>query len=248
MLRSLCAALALCLVLPFTSEAEDSDPAAGLSRAEIETIVREYLIEHPQVIVEALQKMQEREEMAQAERTRRMIIAHADRLDDPTGRFVAGNPEGDVTIVEFFDYRCGYCKRVMPTLFDEVERDGNVRLVFKEFPVLGDDSVLAARAGIAAAAQGRYRDMHLALMQTRGGLTEAKIMSIAGDLGLDTAELKRQMFSSTTEAEISANYELAQLLGIRGTPGFVIGTEVVPGAISPEQFRQFIDAARKSSG
>lgn len=248
MIRILCAALALVLFALQPASAADSDPAEGMSKAEIETIVRDYLMAHPEVIVEALQEMQAREEQAQAERQRRMVVAHAERLDDPTGRFVAGNPDGDVTIVEFFDYRCGYCKRVMPTLFDEVERDGNVRLVFKEYPVLGEDSVLGARAAVAAARQDRYRDMHLALMQTRGGLTEDKIMAIAEDLGLDTAQLRLDMVAPETETHLARNYELGQILGIRGTPGFVIGTQVVPGAIGPDRFRQLIAEARKSNG
>ncbi|WP_417516760.1 DsbA family protein [Minwuia sp.] len=230
--------------------ADDARPtaASGLTEPEIRTIVREYLMEHPEIIVEALQIYQQREEMAEAARAREMLLAHRDRLDDPTGKFVAGNPDGDVTIVEFFDYRCGFCKKVMPALLDEVARDGNVRLVLKEFPVLGEDSVRAARAAIAAARQDRYYDMHLAMMQTRGNLTEAKIMSIALDLGLDVDQLKTDMASPEVEDEITRNYELAQLLNIRGTPGFIIGDTMVPGAINAQQFRELIEKARQSKG
>jgi protein-disulfide isomerase len=240
----LTAVLALGLAAPAWAD----ENAPRLSEEEIEELVRDYLLKNPEVIVEALQVYQQRQEQAEAEQARRMLLAHADRLDDPTGRFVAGNPDGDVTIVEFFDYRCGFCKRVMPTLLDEVQRDGNVRLVFKEFPVLGEESVRAARAGIAAARQGRYYDMHLALMQTRGSLTEERIMAIAGDLGLDTEQMKRDMISPETEAEISRNYELAQALNIRGTPAFVIGEELVPGAIGPERMQALIERARASDG
>jgi protein-disulfide isomerase len=222
--------------------------AANLDDAQVEQIVRDYLLKHPEVIVEALQLYQEREEQAEADRAKQMLMSHRDRLDDPTGQFVSGNPQGDVTIVEFFDYRCSFCKRVMPALLDEVEKDGNIRLVFKEFPVLGEDSVRAARAGIAAARQNRYYDMHLALMQTRGSLSEEKILSIAGDLGLDLDQLRLDMASPETEAELSRNYELAQILNIRGTPGFVIGDELVPGAINAEQFRALIEQARRSNG
>ncbi|WP_416900009.1 MAG: DsbA family protein [Minwuia sp.] len=228
--------------------ADDTAAAKGLTPAEVEKIVHEYLMKHPEVIVESLQRFQERQDMAEAERAKAMLAAHRDRLDDPTGRFTAGNPDGDVTIVEFFDYRCGYCKRVMPSLFDEVAKDGGVKLVFKEFPVLGEDSVRAARAAIAAARQDRYYDMHLALMQTRGDLSEQKIMSIAGDLGLDTAKLKDDMRAPEVEEELARNYELAQILNIRGTPGFVIGDELVPGAISAQQFRDLIQRARDARG
>jgi len=238
---------ALSLFAVASVQAEDRNEH-GLTEAQVKEIVRDYLLENPEVIVEALQIYQEREEQAEAEKARQMLMAHRDRLDDPTGRFVAGNPQGDVTIVEFFDYRCGYCKRVMPELLDEVRKDGNVRLVFKEFPVLGEESVMAARAGIAAAQQNRYYDMHLAMMQTRGGLSEARIMAIAQGLGLDLDRLRADMASPETEEEISRNYELAQILNIRGTPGFVIGDELVPGTISAEQFRALIERARQSNG
>lgn len=241
-------AIAATILLIGTPSIADEAKATDLSESQVEQIVRDYLLKNPEVIVEALQLYQEREEQAEADRAKQMLMAHRDRLDDPTGRFVSGNPQGDVTIVEFFDYRCSFCKRVLPALLDEVRKDGNVRLVFKEFPVLGDDSVRAARAGIAAAQQNRYYDMHLALMQTRGNLTEDKILSIAGDLGLDVERLRADMSSPETEAEIARNYELAQILNIRGTPGFVIGDELVPGAINAEQFRALIAQARRSNG
>lgn len=241
-------ALAVTLVLLAVPAQADDSAGQNLSEAQVEQIVRDYLLKNPEVIVEALQLYQEREEQAEADRAKQMLMAHRDRLDDPTGQFVAGNPQGDVTIVEFFDYRCSFCKRVMPALLDEVEKDGNVRLVFKEFPVLGEDSVRAARAGIAAARQNRYYDMHLAMMQTRGNLSEAKILSIAVDLGLDVEQLLADMTSPETEAELASNYELAQLLNIRGTPGFVIGDELVPGAINADQFRALIQQARNSNG
>lgn len=242
------AALFLAMLTVFVPVQADEAAKHNLSDAEVEQIVRDYLLRNPEVIVEALQIYQEREEQAEAERAKQMLMAHRDRLDDPTGQFVAGNPQGDVTIVEFFDYRCSFCKRVMPALLDEVLTDGNVRLVFKEFPVLGEDSVRAARAGIAAARQNRYYDMHLALMQTRGALTEEKILSIADDLGLNLDRLRKDMTSPETEAELASNYELAQVLSIRGTPAFVIGDELVPGAINAEQFRALIQQARQSNG
>jgi len=239
--------LALLIALTGLTAAASADDKS-LSEAEVEAIVKDYLLKHPEVIVEALQLYQERQEQAEAERARHMLQASRDRLDDPTGAFVFGNPDGDVTIVEFFDYRCSYCKRVMPTLLDEVQRDGNVRLVFKEFPVLGEDSVRAARAGIAAARQGRYYDMHLALMQSRGQLPEEKLVAMAADLGLDVAQFRADMKSRATDDEIATNYELAQALNFRGTPSFVIGNELVPGAIDARQFRALIEKARQENG
>lgn len=241
-------ALALLFALPVQAEEAKPDDQARIEQAKIEQIVRDYLKRHPEVIVEALQEMQRREEVAERERTSAMIAAHMTQLDDPTGRFVAGNPDGDVTVVEFFDYRCGYCKRAFPSLMEAIHKDGNVRLVFKEFPILGEDSVLAARGALAAAKQDRYYDMHVALMQERGSYTEDKVLAIARDLGLDAAALKADMQSPDVDAAISRNYTLARTLKITGTPGFIIGDQVIPGAISTEQMLSLIAKARDARG
>lgn len=235
--------LAFLFVLPV--QAQDSDPE---EQARIEQIVRDYLMRHPEVIVEALQEMQRREEIAERERTSAMIAAHMTQLDDPTGRFVAGNPDGDVTVVEFFDYRCGYCKRAFPALMEAIHRDGNVRLVFKEFPILGEDSVLAARGALAAAKQDRYYDMHVALMQERGSYTLARVLAVARDLGLDVKTLQADMVSPEVDAAISRNRTLARTLKITGTPGFIIGDQVIPGAISTEQMLSLIAQVRDARG
>ncbi|MEC9347388.1 MAG: DsbA family protein [Pseudomonadota bacterium] len=225
-----------------------ADEAPVTDRAGIETIVREYLLKHPEVIVEALQAMQAREEQARLDQQKSMIAAHAGRLDDGSNTFVLGNPAGDVTIVEFFDYRCGYCKRVLPGLIDTVQRDGKVRLVMKEFPILGEDSVIAAKAAIAAAGQGRYADMHLALMAERGGYTEEKVLAIGKDLGLDVERMRGDMASPATQAVIEANYGIAQALQINGTPAFIIGNDLAPGAIPPARIQEMIAAARAAKG
>lgn len=250
MIRTIFASL-ICLLLALPAMADSHKAADGVAvqdKAAIERIVRDYLVRHPEVIVEALQEMQRRETLAEAERSRAMIAAHITRLDDPTGRFVAGNPDGDVTVVEFFDYRCGYCKRAFPSLMEAITQDGNVRLVFKEFPILGEDSMLAARAALAAARQDRYYDMHVALMQERGSYTLAKVLAIALDLGLDVDALRRDMDAPEVEAAISTNYELARALKITGTPGFIIGDQVIPGAISTEQMLSLIEKARDAKG
>lgn len=236
-------ALAATLAMPAAAEQVDTT-----DRAAIEKIVREYLLKHPEVIVEALQEMQAREEQAAAERARQMIAAHRTQLDDPSGAFVVGNANGDVTVVEFFDYRCGYCKRVMPGLLQQIESDGGVRLVLKEFPILGPDSVLASRAAVAATRQDRYYDMHVALMRERGAFTEEKLLAIGRDLGLDVKRMQADMYAPETEAVIARNHELARILDISGTPGFVIGDRLVPGAISAEQLQHLIDEARRANG
>jgi len=238
-------AVALALFLAAPAQAQQSTPDAN---TKIEQVVRDYLLRHPEVIVEALQEMQRREQVAEQERASAMIAAHATQLDDPTGRFVAGNPNGDVTVVEFFDYRCGYCKRAFPSLMEAIQADGNVRLVFKEFPILGDDSVLAARAALAAARQDRYYDMHVALMQERGSFTEGKVLAIGHDLGLDVEALRVDMNSPQVDAAINTNRSLARTLNITGTPGFIIGDQVIPGAISTQQMLSLIAKTRDAKG
>ncbi|MDF1722076.1 MAG: DsbA family protein [Minwuia sp.] len=250
MIRTIFASIiCLFMALPVLADSHKVDEGAAVpDKAVIEQIVRDYLVRNPEVIVEALQEMQRREQLAEAERSRAVIAAHMTKLDDPTGRFVAGNPDGDVTVVEFFDYRCSYCKRAFPALMEAITQDGNVRLVFKEFPILGEDSVLAARAAIAAARQDRYYDMHVALMQERGSYSLAKVLAIALDLGLDIEALRRDMDAPEVDAAISTNYELARALNITGTPGFIIGDQVVPGAISTEQMLSMIARARDARG
>lgn len=224
-----------------------AEPAATPDKAAIEKIVREYLIKNPEIIAEALTELQRREELAEAQRTSDAIRAHAASLDDKSGNFIFGNPNGDVTVVEFFDYRCGYCKRVMPTLLDEVREDGNVKLVFREFPILGKDSVLAARGAIAAAQQGKYYNMHLALMSERGSFTEAKILEIAEDLGLDPIKLKADMYNKETQAELQKSYATGKAIGLRGTPAFIIGEKLYPGALRRDQLKQLIAEQRRAN-
>lgn len=247
MFRTVLVALAMLLFAGIPARA--ADPVApSLDRAGVEAIVRDYLMKHPEVILDALQAMQAREEQARLEQQQAMIAAHAERLDDPSGTFVLGNPQGDVTVVEFFDYRCGYCKRALPGLIDEVMRDGKVRLVLKEFPILGEDSVIASRGAIAAARQGRYGDMHLALMAERGSYSEEKVLAIGKDIGLDVAKLKADMASPETQAVIASNHEIARIMQINGTPAFIIGNTLAPGAIPPQRIRELIAAARAAKG
>jgi len=149
--------------------------------------------------------------------------------------------------VEFFDYRCGYCKQTFPEVMKAVEADGNIRLVLKEFPILGADSFLAAQAAIASIEQGKYLEFHTALMSSRGGLTMERIRSIATDVGLDLEKLEADMKKDAVRAVVEKNYALAKQLGISGTPAFVIGDEFIPGVISSEQMQALIAAARESA-
>ena len=209
--------------------------------------VRAYLLSNPQVLREVIAELGKQEEMAAAAERESLMTALSADLKNDGYSFVAGNPDGDVTIVEFFDYRCGYCKQSFPELMKAVEEDGNIRLVLKEFPILGAESFLAAQAAIASLEQGKYMEFHTALMESRGGITMERIRSIAADVGLDVAKLEADMKNESVREVVEKNYEIAKQLGISGTPAFIIGDEFVPGVISGEQMRQLIAAARESA-
>jgi len=213
----------------------------------IERIVREYLLANPEVLIEALREYQQRQKLA-AEQSSEQVISqrHGELTQDPATP-VIGNPDGDVVVVEFFDYRCPYCKAVAPMIKEEVASDGNVRLVMKEIPILGPKSVQAARAALAAAKQGKYDAFHFALMTRPGDMSDAHIDTVAGLVGLDIPRLRRDMESQEIEDALSRNLALAEAIGIRGTPAFIIGKTLVPGAIDAETFRQLIAETREQS-
>lgn len=233
------------------SAEEPAAPKSSFSETEtraIEDIVRDYLLEHPEVLLESMQRLEEKERLAKIEAQRAAIAANLEALSRDPDSPVLGNPEGDVTLVEFFDYRCPYCRKVTADLMDAVDKDGDIRLVFKEFPILGPDSVVAARAALAAAQQDRYRDFHIALMTTPGQLDEANILALAGDLGLDVDRLRQDMASEGVERQIRANHRLGQALQINGTPAFIVGSEIVPGAVPMQQLLELIRRERAKTG
>lgn len=225
--------------------AEERDEAAELSADRIESIVRDYLMREPEIIYEALQELQRRQNEAAAERQRQAVVANRDELHHDPAAPVGGNPDGDVTLVEFFDYRCMYCRRVVSSMQALLEDDDELRVVFKELPVLGEESVRAARAALASREQGEYVPFHFALMRA-DDLSEGAILELAADLGLDPQQLREDMRGPKVEAAIQANYSLANKLGIEGTPAFVIGDQVIPGAIDQARMRQLIEEARAS--
>jgi protein-disulfide isomerase len=207
---------------PMSSKAAELDP--------FEQRVREYLLKNPEVIMEALQVLQQRQRAAEAETFKRTIAERSeDILNDPAAP-VGGNPDGDVTLVEFFDYNCPYCRRVAPTVVDLEEADPGLRVVYKEFPILGPGSEFAARAALAARKQGKYVLFHNTLMRATDQVTEQTAIEIAREVGLDTERLEQDMRDPAIEEAIARNLQLANALGITGTPSFVIGDRMVPGA------------------
>ena len=177
---------------------------------------------------------------------RTSLASHPEALFSDLESPVAGNPDGDVTLVEFFDYHCAYCKRMRGPVMTVLEEDPGLRVVFKEFPILGPDSVVAARAALTSRNQNpdKYVEFHTALMSTRGRLTQPRILAIARDVGFDAERLETDMDSPEVTATIRRNLALARALGITGTPSLVIGTQLVPGAVSLRTLRQLIAQAR----
>jgi protein-disulfide isomerase len=238
------ALMALLLLAPIASAQETSITPA--QKAEIEKLVHDYIVAHPEVIKEAIQALQAKEEQSKADAQTQAVLENKDKLFNDPATPVAGNPMGDVTIVEFFDYHCPYCKAVAAPLQKLTEEDKGVRLVMKEFPILGQDSLLASQAALASVPQGKYWEFHQALMEHRGQFDMEVIKSIAAKVGLDPAKLEADMQSDTIKPIISANHDLAQTLDIGATPTFIIGDQVVEGAVPLERLKELIQKARGS--
>ena len=230
---------------PSFARADDAPPLTDKQQEAVKKLVHEYLVEHPEVMMEAIQAYREKERLASEENAKKALAQKADALTHDPNSVVLGNPNGDVTIVEFFDYHCPYCKAMADSSLDAVKTDGKVRMVMKELPILGPDSVLASRAAIASRKQHLYTEFHQALMHLKGPLNEGSVMQTAAAVGLNVDKLKKDMTDPEVESIISANLELAHAINIDGTPGWVIGDKVQAGAMSPQAFKQMIDDARK---
>lgn len=218
-------------------------------RAEFRAEVRAYLLANPEVIFEAIQILEERRDMASVDADREMVRSNTDELFRDGFSYSGGNPDGDVTIVEFLDYRCGYCKRAHPEIAELLDRDPNVRLVVKEFPILGPDSVLAGKLALAAMAidPARYKALNDAMMYFEGNLTERAAYQIAGDLGYDVAALRERARSVEIDDKLNRNYQLAQSLGLQGTPAFVVGDQIIRGYLPVDEMLAVVDEARAAS-
>lgn len=233
--------------IPGASVADDTATLSDAEALHVEKLIERYLDENPEVVVRAFRKYQQQQEEAQQLRQKENLANLRNLLENSDGSPVRGNPDGDVTLVEFFDYRCGYCKRVHGTVTNVVTSDGNVRLIYKEFPILGPESVFASRAslGVFFTQPLKYPAFHDALMTSRGQLSQARVLSIAEDMGLKPEDVKTAMKDPRVDEEIQRNIQLAQSLGINGTPGFVIGNQVVPGAVDENALKELIAKARQ---
>lgn len=233
------------LAAPASADVADMTDA---ERAAFREEVRAYLLEHPEVLMEAIGILEQRQAQEQTAADGELVAAHADALFHDGRSWVGGNPEGDVTMVEFFDYRCGYCRRAFPEVNDLLETDGNIRFIAKEFPILGEQSLLASRFAIATrnvAGDEVYHDVHDALMTMRADVTEPALRRLAEEFDLDADAIFDAMSAPEVDAEIKANHELAQTLGISGTPTFVVGDQMVRGYLPLDQMMQVVDQERE---
>ena len=218
-------------------------------RGEIEKIVKEYLIKHPEVLQEAMAELEKKQQFAETEKARSAIKNHSDALFNSPRQVVLGNPQGDVTFVEFFDYNCGYCKRALTDMTTLLNNDPKLKVVLKEFPVLGPGSVDAAQVAVAVRMQDKtgkkYLEFHQKLLGGRGQVDKAKALAAAKDVGLDMARIEKDLKSDEVAKTLEESMKLAEALGLNGTPSYVIGNDVVIGAVGLAGLTQKIQAARQ---
>ncbi|MFO0991955.1 MAG: DsbA family protein [Hyphomicrobiales bacterium] len=247
-MRRLIRLFAICFAI---TTAALSAYAAGFNdeqRNEIGGIIREYLLNNPELLREVSQELEKKEAAEDGARQKVALKDNADQIYRSSLDLVAGNPDGKVTMVEFFDYNCGYCKRAMPDVMRMVEEDKDLRLVMKEFPILGPGSQVAAKAALASKKQGKYWDFHLAMLGHDGHVETDTVMEIAKSVGLDVEKLKADMQSEEISAILDANMSLAQKLGIQGTPAFIIDETLIPGAIGFEGLSASVKQVRDQGG
>lgn len=213
--------------------------------AEFETQARDYLLENPEIVVEALQLLEDRKQRAELSELQAMIATRYNDIFLNTGDPIGGNADGDVTLVEFFDYNCPYCRKAAPTLKQAMDTDGKLKLVYKEWPILGPASVFAAKAALASKKQGKYAAYHEALMTYSGSINEAVTLTVAKQVGLDIDQLKLDMQDPAILDLITRNAKLASGLRITGTPTFVIGEKIIRGLVDLSALQGFIAEARE---
>jgi protein-disulfide isomerase len=219
-----------------------------LSRSDVEAIVKEYLLQNPEIVRDAFAELERRSIVAETEARRAALATHRSTLLRSARDAVLGNAEGDITLVEFFDYNCGYCRKSAADKRELLAKDTKLRIVLKEFPVLGPGSTEAARVSIAARMQGdarKFQDFHFRLLATRGQADQARALAVAKEVGLDVERIRKDMLVNEAGQIIDESTELANALGINGTPTYVVGEQLIVGAIGAAGLAEKISAERK---
>jgi len=237
------ASLMLVAVAP-AAEPNFSEP----QKTEIEQIIREYLVSHPEVLQEAIAELDKRQVAADTEKAKAAVAANAATIFDSPRQVVLGNAKGDVTLVEFFDYNCGYCRRALNDMLDLMKDDPNLKVVLKEFPVLGPGSLEAAQVAVAVRMQDKsgkkYLEFHQKLLGGRGQADKSRALAVAKDLGFDMPRIEKDLTGDEVRATIDENLKMADALGLNGTPSYVVGQEVVVGAVGLEALKGKVGTAR----
>jgi protein-disulfide isomerase len=246
LLRSTAAVLCLAAVAAAPARAQTFNDA---QRGEIERIVKDYLVAHPEVLQEAMSELEKRQSAAELEKQVAGVKQNKEALFNSTHQVTLGNPKGDVTMVEFFDYNCGYCKKAMGDMLTLLKTDPNLRVVLKEYPVLGPGSLEAAQVAVAARMQDKtgkkYLDFHQRLLGGHGPADKARALAAAKEAGFDMARLEKDMASDEVRETLKENMKVADAIGLNGTPSYIIGSDVVIGAQGYDVLKEKVDAARK---
>lgn len=225
-----------------------ADSFSDSQRTDIEAIIRNYLVSHPEVLEEAMAELGKRQTAAETQKHEASIAQNAAAIFNSPRQVVLGNKDGDVTFVEFFDYNCGYCKRAMGDMLALMKSDPKLKVVLKEFPVLSQGSVEAAQVAVAVRMQDpsgkKYLDFHQRLLGGRGAADKARALQAAKEAGLDTGRIEKDISSPEVRATIEENFKLAEAMGMNGTPSYVIGKQIVVGAVGLEGLREKIGIAR----
>jgi protein-disulfide isomerase len=248
-LRPFAAALfAILIAVPAAAPAR-AQSFTGDQRGEIERIVREYLLSHPELLQEVMSELEKRQAVAEAEKHRTAVKQYSEVIFSSPRQVTLGNTQGDVTVVEFFDYNCGYCKRAMSDMLDLMKNDAKLKFVLKEFPVLGEGSMQAAQVAAAVRMQDKsggkkYLEFHQKLLAGRGPADKARALAVAKEIGLDVARIEKDMAGDEVKAQLEESFKLAEALGLNGTPSYVVGNDVVVGAVGLNTLKEKVNAAR----
>lgn len=244
---SLLPALAFATALALPAQALDLEQMSDAEREAFRAEIRAYLLDNPEIIIEAVDVLEQREAAQQAIEDEKLVKANSDALFNDGHSWVGGNPDGDITLVEFMDYRCGYCRRAVSEVDGLLQADGNIRLIIKEFPILGEQSVLSSRFAIATqqlAGDEAYKSTHDALISFSGDIDEASLRRLGDGLGLDTDAILAHMNSDAVSDVIAANHALGQQLEISGTPSFVMDQRMLRGYVQQDAMQQMANEIR----
>ncbi len=243
--RFACLACACMILTAAPIGAAKAADLTATQRQTIDSMIHDYLMKHPDVLIAALRAAQDKLDHDNDAKATQAVAQHRQQIFDDPATPIGGTAQGNATVVEFFDYRCPYCKQVQLALESLLKQDPKLRVVYKEFPILGPVSLTAAQAALAAQRQGKYDAFHAAMMNARGQITDDTVYQVAGSVGLDVARLKHDMATPEIAHQLKANLELADALDVHGTPAFIVGDRVVPGAVDLDALKTMIADSRK---